>query len=124
MRGDDMGIWLPRSERGDLDATAAKALAARMTTVYVKSADAADVWRQFTPELVQGLHARGLRVCAWQFVYGSDPLGEAAAGAAAVADGADCLIIDAKTRYDGRYASAQRYVLALRAAIAPLTRSA
>ena len=66
---------------------------------------------------MQALHDRGLRACAWQFVYGSDPLAEAAAGAAAVADGADCLIIDAETRYEGRYAQAQSYVQALRAAI-------
>ena len=113
-----MWIWqLPRTEGGDLDAIAARARAAGMTTVYVKSSDAANDWEQFTPALVQALHARGLRVCAWQFVYGSDPLGEAAAGAAAVADGADCLIIDAETRYEGRYAAAQRYVQALRAAV-------
>jgi len=118
MRGDGMWIWqLPRTEGGDLDAIAARARAAGMTTVYVKSSDAANDWEQFTPALVQALHARGLRVCAWQFVYGSDPLGEAAAGAAAVADGADCLIIDAETRYEGRYAAAQRYVQALRAAV-------
>jgi hypothetical protein len=118
MRGNGMWIWqLPRTEGGDLDAIAARAHAAGMTTVYVKSSDAADVWQQFTPELVAALHARGLRVCAWQFVYGRDPLGEAAAGAAAVADGADCLIIDAETSYEGRYASAQRYVQALRASI-------
>ncbi len=118
MRGDGMWIWqLAKTEGGDLDAIAARARAAGMTTVYVKSSDAANDWEQFTPELVQALHARGLRVCAWQFVYGSDPLGEAAAGAAAVADGADCLIIDAETRYEGRYAAAQSYVQALRAAV-------
>ena len=111
MRGDGMWIWqLPQSEGGDLDAIAARAKAAGMTTVYVKSADAANVWKQFTPRLVQGLHARGLRVCAWQFVYGKDPLGEAAAAAANVATGADCFVIDAETTYEGRYASAQRYV--------------
>ncbi len=120
MRGDGMWIWqLANTDGGDLDAIAARARAAGMTTVYVKSSDAATEWAQFTPELVQALHARGLRVCAWQFVYGSDPLGEAAAGAAAVADGADCLIIDAETRYEGRYGAAQRYVQALRAAIGP-----
>jgi peptidoglycan hydrolase-like protein with peptidoglycan-binding domain len=118
MRGDGMWIWqLPKTEAGNVDAIAARARAAGMTTVYVKSSDAANDWQQFTPALVQALHERGLRVCAWQFVYGSDPLGEAAAGAAAVADGADCLIIDAETRYEGRYAAAQLYVQALRAAI-------
>jgi len=120
LRGDGMWIWqLPRSEGGNLDAIAARAAAAGMRTVFVKSSDAAKLWPQFGPQLVQELHARGLRVCAWQFVYGSDPLGEAAAGAAAVIAGADCLIIDAETAYEGRYASAQRYLTALRAAVGP-----
>ncbi len=120
MRGNGMWIWqLPKSDAGNLDAIAARALGAGMTTVYVKSADAATVWTQFTAQLVQDLHARGLRVCAWQFVYGANPIGEAAAGVAAVNAGADCLIIDAETAYEGRYASAQRYIAALRLAIGP-----
>jgi hypothetical protein len=90
-----------------------------MQTVFVKSADAAKVWTQFTPQLVQALHARGLRVCAWQFVYGTDPVGEAAAGVAAVTAGADCLVIDAETAYEGRYAPAQTYLTTLRAVIGP-----
>lgn len=120
MRGDGIWIWqLPKTEGGNLDSIAARAAAAGMQTVYVKSSDAADVWEQFTPQLVQELHARGLRVCAWQFVYGANPLGEAAAGVAAVRAGADCLIIDAETAYEGRYAAAQRYIGALRLAIGP-----
>ncbi|HUR85959.1 MAG TPA: peptidoglycan-binding domain-containing protein [Solirubrobacteraceae bacterium] len=119
-RGNGMWIWeLARSDGGNVDAIAARAVAAGMQTVYVKSADAANVWKQFTPELVQALHARGLRVCAWQFVYGANPVGEAAAGAAAVTAGADCLVIDAETRYEGRYAAAQQYLSALRLAIGP-----
>lgn len=120
MRGAGMWIWeLPKSNGGDLDQIAARAHGAGMSTVFVKGSDAANVWKQFTPDLVAQLHARGLQVCAWQFVYGKDPLGEAAAGAANVAAGADCLIIDAETTYEGRYASAQRYIDALRAAIGP-----
>jgi hypothetical protein len=120
LRGNGMWIWqLPKSDGGNLDAIAARAAAAGMSTVFVKSSDAATVWTQFTPALVQALHARGLRVCAWQFVYGSNPAGEAAAGVAAVQAGADCLIIDAETAYEGRYSAAQRYLGALRAAIGP-----
>jgi len=120
LRGDAMWIWqLPQSDGGNLDAIAARARAAGMATVYVKSSDAANAWKQFTPALVAALHARGLRVCAWQFVYGADPIGEARAGAVAVAKGADCLIIDAETRYEGRYAAAQRYMQALRLAVGP-----
>ncbi len=118
MRGSGMWIWqLEKSNAGNLDVIAARARAAGMGTVYVKSSDGADVWAQFTPALVAALRARGMRVCAWQFVYGKDPLGEAAAGAGAVAKGADCLIIDAETAYEGRYAAAQRYLTALRGAI-------
>lgn len=118
LRGSGIWIWqLEKSDGGDLDAIAARAHAARMSTVFVKSSDGDDAWAQFTPDLVTQLHVRGLRVCAWQFVYGTDPLGEAAAGAGAVAKGADCLIVDAETAYEGRYAAAQRYVQTLRAAI-------
>lgn len=118
--GDGMWIWyVARSEAGNLDAIAARARAAGMSTVFVKSADAGTAWSQFSPQLVADLHARGLRVCAWQFVYGDDPLAEARAAIASVAAGADCFVIDAETAYEGRYASAQRYMTALRAAVGP-----
>jgi hypothetical protein len=116
-----MWIWqLPKSEGGDLNAIAARAHAAGINTVFVKSSDGpADTWAQFNPTLVQALHAQGLYVCAWQFVYGADPLGEAAQGAQAIASGADCLVIDAETGYEGRYAQAQQYIGTLRAAVGP-----
>ena len=119
--GNGMWIWeLPKSEGGDVNAIAARALGAGISTVFVKSSDGPDdAWAQFNPTLVQALHAYGLRVCAWQFVYGADPIGEAAQGASAVAAGADCLVIDAESRYQGRYAQAQQYVAALRAAVGP-----
>jgi hypothetical protein len=116
--GDGMWIWyVAKSEGGNLDAIALRARAAGVRTVFVKSADRGTVWQQFSPQLVADLHARGLRVCAWQFVYGADPLGEALAAAASVAAGADCFVIDAETAYEGRYAAAQRYMTALRAAV-------
>jgi hypothetical protein len=118
--GNGMWIWyVAKSEGGNLDAIAARAKAAGMSTVFVKSADGGDVWPQFTPQLVADLHARGLRACAWQFVYGADPQAEASAAAASVAAGADCFVIDAETKYEGRYASAQRYMAALRGAVGP-----
>ncbi len=118
--GHGMWIWyVNKSEGGNLDAIAARAKAAGMSTVFVKSADGGDVWEQFSPQLVADLHARGLRACAWQFVYGADPQAEASAAAASIAAGADCFVIDAETKYEGRYASAQRYLAALRGAIGP-----
>ena len=120
-KGNGMWIWqLASSDGGDVAAIAARAHAAGISTLFVKSADGpASRWPQFSPELVAALHANGLRVCAWQFVYGNDPLGEAALGVDSVAAGADCLVIDAETKYEGRYAQAQQYMGALRTALGP-----
>jgi peptidoglycan hydrolase-like protein with peptidoglycan-binding domain len=120
-RGNGMWIWeLDRSEGGDAAAIAARARAAGMSTVFIKSSDGATSrWAQFNPQTVAALKAQGLRVCAWQFVYGNDPAGEATLGADAVADGADCLVIDAETQYEGKYAAAQQYMAALRSAVGP-----
>ena len=60
------------------------------------------------------LHAHGLRVCAWQYVYGNHPITEAYVGAAAVKAGANCLVIDAESEYEGKYVSAQAYITRLR----------
>jgi hypothetical protein len=118
--GTGMWIWqLPKSEGGDVAAIAARAHATGVSTVFIKSADGPTVWPQFTPQLVQALHADGLRACAWQYVYGKDPAGEASAAAAAVLDGADCFVIDAETEYAGRYARAQQYLFALRTQVGP-----
>src|SRR6202030_2570971 len=60
-----------------------------------------------------------LKVCAWQYVYGTNPTGEAQLGAEAVANGADCLVIDAESEYEGHYAAAQTSLTDLRATIGP-----
>ncbi len=114
--GQGMWIWyVSRSSGGSLPGIIAQAHAAGVTTVFVKSSDgSSNYWSQFSPELVQTLHAAGLKVCAWQYVYGSSPTGEAALGAEAVANGADCLVIDAEAEYEGKYSSAQAYMSALR----------
>ena len=117
--GQGMWIWyVDQSDGGNLANIVAQAKAASVTTLYIKSSDgASNFWSQFTPALVQTLHANGLKVCAWQYVYGTNPTGEADLGAEAVADGADCLVIDAETEYQGHYAAAQTYIDTLRAKI-------
>jgi peptidoglycan hydrolase-like protein with peptidoglycan-binding domain len=119
--GQGMWIWyLSASDHGSIPAIVAQAHAAGVTTLFVKSSDgSANYWSQFSPQLVAELHANGLKVCAWQYVYGTDPTGEAELGAEAVANGADCLVIDAESEYEGKYAAAQTYIDALRAAIGP-----
>ena len=118
--GSGMWIWyLSKSEGGDPAAIAAQAGAHGVRTVFVKSADGANVWSQFSATAVAALKATGLRVCGWQFVYGRDPIGEALAAAAAKDAGADCFVIDAESAYQGRYAQAQRYVAKLRELVGP-----
>jgi hypothetical protein len=119
--GQGMWIWyVSQSNGGDVAAIVARAHAAGVTTLFIKSSDGSqNYWGQFSTQLVQLLHANGLRACGWQYVYGSSPAGEAEMGARAVANGADCLVIDAEAEYEGRYSAAQTYINALRAKIGP-----
>ena len=119
--GQGMWIWyVSRSSGGELAAIFARAHASDVSTVFVKSSDGStNYWSQFSSQLVTELHANGLHVCAWQYVYGTNPAGEAHLGAEAVTNGADCLVIDAESQYEGHYAAAQTYLADLRAAIGP-----
>jgi peptidoglycan hydrolase-like protein with peptidoglycan-binding domain len=121
LEGQGMWIWyVSRSDGGNTASIIAQAHAAGVTTLFIKSSDGpSNYWSQFSAQLVAELHAAGLKVCAWQYVYGSNPTGEAAMGAEAVANGADCLVIDAEAEYEGRYAAAQTYIDELRAKVGP-----
>jgi hypothetical protein len=114
-----MWIWyVSQSDGGNLASIVAQAHVAGVTTLFIKSSDgSSNYWSQFSPTLVQTLHANGLKVCAWQYVYGTNPVGEANLGAQAVAAGADCLVIDAESEYEGHYGAAQTYIADLRAKI-------
>jgi hypothetical protein len=117
---DRQGMWVwyvSHSEGGSIGSIIARAKANDVGTVYIKAADGGGAWSQFSTGLVQALHRGGLDVCAWQFVYGDAPAAEARAAAAAVKKGADCFVIDAEGDYEGKYASADRYVRGLRARI-------
>lgn len=117
--GQGMWIWyVSQSDGGSLASIVAQAHSAGVGTLFVKSSDgSSNYWSQFSPALVQQLHANGLRVCAWQYVYGTNPAGEANLGAQAVAAGADCLLIDAESEYEGHYSAAQIYIADLRAKV-------
>jgi hypothetical protein len=117
---DAQGMWIwyvSKSHGGSLSRIIGRAKQSGIGTVYVKAGDGSGTWSQFTSPLVSALHAGGLRVCAWQFVYGDAPYKEAQVGAAAVEKGADCLIIDAEGQYEGKYASADQYIRKLRALV-------
>jgi peptidoglycan hydrolase-like protein with peptidoglycan-binding domain len=121
LAGQGMWIWyLSASDGGNLASIAAQAKAAGVGTLLIKSSDGStNYWSQFGKTLVEEVHAQGLKVCAWQYVYGTNPVGEAELGAKAVAEGAECLVIDAEAQYEGLYGAAQTYIDTLRAKIGP-----
>jgi hypothetical protein len=115
LAGRAMWIWeVPDANGGNVASIVTTARQYGIRTLIIKSSDGTDMWSQFTPELVAALHANGLRVCAWQYVYGNHPVTEAYMGANAVRDGADCLVIDAESEYQGKYIAAQTYIQRLR----------
>jgi hypothetical protein len=117
---DREGMWIwyvDRTEAGNPARIAARAKRYGLGTLYIKSGDGGSYWSQFSSSLVERLHAAGLSVCAWAFVYGDAPVAEAKVAAAAVKRGADCFVIDAEGQYEGKYASAERYMRALRSRI-------
>jgi hypothetical protein len=118
LEGRAMWIWeLSRAGHGDVSIMERTAHKYGVGTVLVKAGDGSDMWSQFNSTLVGQLHSSGLRVCAWQYVYGNHPVAEADVGAQAVHDGADCLIIDAESEYEGKYISAQTYLARLRSRV-------
>jgi hypothetical protein len=118
LAGNGMWIWyLSRSSHGKLGQIAKKAHANGIDTVLIKSGDGTHYWSQFSPAVVSGLHARGLNVCAWQFIYGDKPGKEAKVGEAAVANGADCLVLDVEGQYEGKYPQASYFMSSVRAVV-------
>jgi len=116
--GNGMWIWyVSKSSGGSTSAIIAKAHKYGVRTVYVKSGDAKSspqYWSQF-PDNIGALKAGGLKVCAWQFVYGDNPKDEAKVAARAIKDGADCFVIDAESAYEGgKYSAARTYMKRLR----------
>jgi hypothetical protein len=113
-----MWIWLmSATDGGNISRIIAQAKLDGIGTLIIKNGDGRTPWTQFNPTLVDEIHAAGLKVCAWQYVYGNYPLQEAEVGANAKKDGADCLVIDAEVQYQGRYVAAQTYIRDLRALV-------
>ncbi len=114
---DRPGMWIwyvDASHGGKVSRIIHRAKRSGIGTLYIKAGDSNNDWSQFTPSLIRRLHNGGLKVCAWQYIYGTLPTAEAKVGARAVAKGADCLAIDAEAEYEGKYASADRYMRVLR----------
>jgi Putative peptidoglycan binding domain len=118
--GRGMWIWyVSASNGGNVNSIIATAHRYGVSVLMIKSGDGTGTWSQFSTGLVSALHRAGLRVCGWQYVYGSHPAAEAHVGAWAQRQGADCLLIDAESEYEGKYVSAQTYISNLRKAVGP-----
>ena len=118
LAGNGMWIWyLSKSSHGNLGQIAKRAHKYGISTVLIKSGDGTKYWSQFSPAVVGALHSRGLNVCAWQFIYGNNPVREAQVGAQAVANGADCLVLDVEGQYEGKYVQASTFMSTLRGTI-------
>lgn len=115
-----MWIWyLSSSHGGRYAKIIAQARKAGIGTLYIKSADGRNVWSQFTRSMIRRFQRAGLKVCGWHYVYGDHPAAEARASAVAARRGADCFVIDAEAQYEGKYASADRYMRTLRRLVGP-----
>lgn len=115
-----MWIWyLDRSHGGVYREIIGQARRAGIGTLYIKSADGRNVWRQFTTAMIRRFQRAGLKVCGWHYVYGDYPAQEARASAVAAQRGADCFVIDAEAEYEGKYAAADRYMRQLRKLVGP-----
>ena len=79
---------------------AAAAAAAGAAGVLVKAGDGATPWAQFAPAAARARGA-GLRCAAWQYCYGEDLEGELAVAAAAVAAGAQAVVLDCEYEWIG-----------------------
>jgi Putative peptidoglycan binding domain len=113
----ERGMWIwyvSRANGGNVNSIIGTVRRRGIGTVMIKSGDGSGYWSQFSSGLVSALHAAGIHVCAWQYVYGTTPTAEAQVGAQAVHNGADCLLIDAESEYEGKYVSAQTYIRELR----------
>lgn len=116
--GNAQYIWMVNRSGGTAQRISRAARKHGISTVFVKAGDGSSYWTQFDGVL-DGLKAKGVRVCAWQFVYGRNPALEAKVAARAVRRGADCFIVDAESHLEGRYTAARQYMRALRRSIGP-----
>jgi hypothetical protein len=120
---DGQGMWvyvLSSSNGGDVESIAFDAQLRGVTTLVVKSGDGTRYWPQFSRELVDALHAHGLKVCGYSRIFSRKPRTEARVSARAVTEaGADCFVIDAEKEYEGRYTQARQYVRELRRLVGP-----
>src|SRR5687767_6838669 len=96
-------IWYMSSARANLNVSTNLAVfqnlkAKGMKWVIVKASQTTTsnfANTQFNAQLIADAHTAGLKIFAYQYVTGADPVGEANAAKAVIARGADGFVVDA-----------------------------
>lgn len=125
LTGKGFFIWKIKScENGNPTAIASTAQSAGLTHVLIKIADGPNPFNidsstntDLLPPVVKALHAIGIQVWGWHYVYGYNPSGEAQIAAQRVSNlGLDGYVIDAEKEYKlpGRAAVARTFMNELR----------
>lgn len=130
LAGKGFFIWkIKDCENGDINAIVNLAQAAGFSHLLVKIADGTYSYNLDTsgadlvPPLVQALHARGMLVYGWHYVYGDDPTGEANKAIQRVQQtNVDGYVIDAEREYKapGKNQAAASFMNRLRSGLADL----
>ncbi|MBI3764523.1 MAG: nuclear transport factor 2 family protein [Chloroflexi bacterium] len=123
LSGKGFFTWkLTNCEGGDPQRIARRAADAGLSHVLIKIADATSAFGDpgLNRAVTDALHARGIQVWGWQYIYGSDPANEARVAVNQVrALGLDGFSIDAESEYKraGKEAAARTFMSELRAGL-------
>ncbi len=124
--GKGFFIWqIPKCENGNPSAIAAKAASAGLSHVLIKIADGANWPYNFdtranvdlVPPVMEALRSVGVSVWGWQYVRGSNPIGEAQLAIRRIRElGVEGFVIDAEGEYrrPGMGRAAKRFMGELR----------
>jgi hypothetical protein len=99
--GRGMWIWyLNQCEGGSIQRIIDKCKKYNISYVMVKCGDGENTWPQWNKELVERFHAADIKIYAWMFNWGKNPLREGAIACWALDMGADGFIFDAEGEWE------------------------
>lgn len=119
LQGKGMFTWvIPQCEKGDIDSIISFSKEAQLTFLMPKIADAQFEYQANSPylkEFVIKCHAAGIKVIAWQYVYGSNPTAEANIAIEELRKYPyDGFVINAEVQYKNKPSQAEIYCKVLR----------
>jgi hypothetical protein len=115
------GVWIWRIAQcldGDIDAIIAQCKKYDISYLLIKNGDGINIWTQLSKELVRKFQDNGIKVYAWGYVYGRDPIGEANVAIQNLELGIDGYVFDTATDYQevpDNSQAAQAMLMAIRA---------